>query len=716
MYPSQNCEPCHPECQEVVLPAPPECIGEPCVEITLGECVRYTGVAIPCLNIANGENLNSIISKISAKACEEPPQPPAPIAFEGLNYVYVYGNGEDAEENGQQLLDGYQEAVAKRVLVNPTIDLGELTFTSGMGWYSSTFPQSILEPYITNGQLQVYGFMTLSVVGDGTIYDCYLQPTMGGYYLSGYGMSMPPNGDCSITNFYQGALKSTLVVGPGYYEIDGEFLINEQYVDIVSLTGNMDVNITNTTGDVALRVDTDYVYLKGLNVNSQTFEIANSYNNNKYEKCKGGDYSFGSNDIDSLGEFIDCQAGQYSFGSLGGNANGLYINCTAENNSFGGSDNIALMSNAYGYFKNCIANGRSFGTEEAAGTFIDCISLGDASFGGGEGSVIGIASGYFTRCESGNNSFGGNNGIANGTFTDCKGYDFCFGRDITSGYFYNCVGQNYCFGGTTVSGYFDNCQGNDYCFGWDSTAVISGQFKNCVANYKSYGASYGTSITGTFEYCEGGDECFGTSSIECFGYFKYCFGNQGCFAGFGGLAGGTFENCVATGFAFGGGFSDGSATGFFTNCSATNNAFGTTLANGTFINCKATAGSFAPSGSANGTFINCVAGGSSFGDIASGSFTNCIADDNSFGEQIASGIFINCVADENSFGFQEASGKFTNCIGKSGCFGFGAAPYVTGVLTGQLYYCQLLTGTFQTVSGLGITRYCIDGSNATNNQ
>lgn len=70
MYPNQYCNPCTPECPEVVIPSPPDCEGEPCEEIVQGECVRYTGPAIPCLEIVQGESLNSVIQKIATKLCE----------------------------------------------------------------------------------------------------------------------------------------------------------------------------------------------------------------------------------------------------------------------------------------------------------------------------------------------------------------------------------------------------------------------------------------------------------------------------------------------------------------------------------------------------------------------------------------------------------------------------------------------------------------------
>jgi hypothetical protein len=56
------------------------------------------------------------------------------------------------------------------------------------------------------------------------------------------------------------------------------------------------------------------------------------------------------------------------------------------------------------------------------------------------------------------------------------------------------------------------------------------------------------------------------------------------------------------------------------------------------------------------------------------------------------------------------TGVFTNCTG--GVFSFGGL----GTLEGRLYYCRLISGSFATVSGPGVTRLCIDGNNVENNQ
>jgi|688.fasta_scaffold10085_10 DUF971 family protein len=70
MYPNQYCNPCNEPEPCIEVPAPPDCIGEPCDEIVLDTCVRYTGPAIPCLGITTGANLNQVIQIIAARLCD----------------------------------------------------------------------------------------------------------------------------------------------------------------------------------------------------------------------------------------------------------------------------------------------------------------------------------------------------------------------------------------------------------------------------------------------------------------------------------------------------------------------------------------------------------------------------------------------------------------------------------------------------------------------
>ena len=138
-------------------------------------------------------------------------------------------------------------------------------------------------------------------------------------------------------------------------------------------------------------------------------------------------------------------------------------------------------------------------------------------------------------------------------------------------------------------------------------------------------------------------------------------------------------------------------------------AYGT--AAGTFINCSSGDYGFGYGGTASGTFINCSSGVYSFaseGDEASGIFINCTGGSGSFGiGGIAPGTFTNCTGGSGSFGgFGTASGTFTNCTSGHSSFG------VYGTASGKFYQCRLTSGsgTFQTVSGAGLMRECIDGN------
>lgn len=105
-----------------------------------------------------------------------------------------------------------------------------------------------------------------------------------------------------------------------------------------------------------------------------------------------------------------------------------------------------------------------------------------------------------------------------------------------------------------------------------------------------------------------------------------------------GIYAGTYENCVAQNYAFGGHL--GIASGTFTNCSGGFAFAGAgTVASGTFTNCTggqyAFAGSNGSGGTASGTFINCTGSNTSFGGgpgttAASGKFYYCNAGGNSY--------------------------------------------------------------------------------------
>jgi len=155
---------------------------------------------------------------------------------------------------------------------------------------------------------------------------------------------------------------------------------------------------------------------------------------------------------------------------------------------------------------------------------------------------------------------------------------------------------------------------------------------------------------------------------------------------------GTFTNCTGGHYSFGG--DEGTASGTFNYCTGGNRAFG------------------GGGGTASGTFTNCTGGDYSFGGdggTASGTFNYCTGGETAFGGGgTASGTFTICTGGDYSFGGGgTASGTFTNCTG--GDYSFGGDG---GTLSGQLYYCRLTTGSFQTLAEGGKLRACVDGSDA----
>jgi hypothetical protein len=221
----------------------------------------------------------------------------------------------------------------------------------------------------------------------------------------------------------------TIIAAPGKFNFGSSaFVMDTQYIDLVSLDGNRSIifNSSNIGGTISITANN--VFVKGVDVRTLKFTIANSLNLLRVENCTGGDYSFGGNGI----------------------ASGTFNSCTGGNYSFGGS------------------NG------EASGTFNSCIG-GAVSFGGN-----GEASGVFTNCTGGENSFGGN-GTASGTFNSCTGGDRAFGGNGTSsGIFTSCVGGEYSFGGDlmgTLSGKLFYCR---LTLGTFATVSGSGKTVYCV--------------------------------------------------------------------------------------------------------------------------------------------------------------------------------------------------------------------------------------------
>jgi hypothetical protein len=168
----------------------------------------------------------------------------------------------------------------------------------------------------------------------------------------------------------------TIICGPGYYNFGAAaFLMDTQYIDLVSLDGNRSIVFNSADPAGTISITANDVFVKGVDVQDKNFTIANNLNLIRIENCKGGENSFGGYYLIVSGTFINCIGGDISFGGFG-LPSGTFINCIGGNYSFGG------LSTTPGTFKDCQGGDYSFGgSGTASGTFTDCQS-GAYSFGG----------------------------------------------------------------------------------------------------------------------------------------------------------------------------------------------------------------------------------------------------------------------------------------------------------------------------------------------
>jgi hypothetical protein len=341
--------------------------------------------------------------------------------IEGTQYVFVSANGTDTE-NATELQAAYDLAKTKKEINTNTKWVSLVS-----GWDFSVSESELSTSLDENTTIQWVEGQTYTIRLDGVEYTGVNQYSdINDVVMTSV---TAPDGDyTTIEVLYQEIIPSKVIVAPGYFNFTSNFLVDEDYVDIVSLDGNRSV-VFNGIGTI--NITANNVFIKGIDVQNKNFTIGSNLNKLTVENCKGGDLSFGgsygSNPITVSGTFTNCEGGYDSFGRSGV-ASGTFINCTTIT-GFGSYHNGV----ASGTFINCEAEGASFGAQGgvASGKFIDCVG-GDVSFG----RVA--ASGTFTNCVGGSNSFG-TYGVASGVFTNCIGSASSFGKEGTlSGKLYYC--------------------------------------------------------------------------------------------------------------------------------------------------------------------------------------------------------------------------------------------------------------------------------------
>jgi hypothetical protein len=219
---------------------------------------------------------------------------------------------------------------------------------------------------------------------------------------------------------------------------------------------------------------------------------------------------------------------------------------------FSGAGSISITANDV-FVKGVDVGTKSFTIASALGSLkIENCKGGDYSFGFSSSSNI-VVSGTFVNCDAGDYSFGCTQNVflaqanASGVFTNCNAGNTSFGANNS--------------GSAIASGTFTNCTAGENSFGVDTFygyGVASGIFTNCTASLYSF-AAYGGIATGTFYDCIGADETFGTAG-GCDGIFYRCIGGNKSFGNnngfFGSLTGklywckktaGTFQTVAGSG-------------------------------------------------------------------------------------------------------------------------------------------------------------------------
>jgi|688.fasta_scaffold95661_5 hypothetical protein len=186
-------------------------------------------------------------------------------------------------------------------------------------------------------------------------------------YVTAQGMSP------SITN------RITIIAAPGNYNFSSaNFEMSTQYIDLVSLDGNKSIVFN---GSNTIEITADDVFVRGVDVGTLNFTIANSLNLLRVENCTGGKDSFGGGGTAS-GTFTNCTGGKYSFGGGGGGtASGTFNNCTGGQASFGGDGGTAS-----GVFTNCTGGQASFGGAGTLSGFLYYCRLTSGTFATVSGS------------------------------------------------------------------------------------------------------------------------------------------------------------------------------------------------------------------------------------------------------------------------------------------------------------------------------------------
>lgn len=279
--------------------------------------------------------------------------------------------------------------------------------------------------------------------------------------------------------------ESTLIIAPGYYEMDSTFNIDSDNVNITSLSGNPDVFIYNLLPAVNnYSVPTVYVTSNFITITGLSTDLSHLAD---------------SPSMPGMYTTVNQNPGIIALGS---NLNFLVMkNCRGGGYSFGEAPQTPVGIVISGTFINCVVNGYyGFGHSNAimSGTWIDC----SVASGGGQGFGYNACtlSGTFIRCKSVGYGFGYNGSYLTGVFIDCEG-----------------TSQEFANTGSSISGTLYGCRVGGYGFGYNGN--ITGEFYNCISGDYGFRANFNQQ-NGIFYHCSTGIESWGY--ISAYSRLVYC--------------------------------------------------------------------------------------------------------------------------------------------------------------------------------------------------
>lgn len=215
----------------------------------------------------------------------------------------------------------------------------------------------------------------------------------------------------------------TLLLTPGVYNFNEEFVFDGDNVDVVSIVP--DVHGSVIFRGQGVRVSASNCHIHGISTESQRFKVDSGLTGFSASYCVGGDFSFGGyqngetlNDSEFYGSFYHCRATDYSFGSRSVFNHADFYNCHGNDYCFGSG------AASLGHHENCSAAKGSFGGFDpngsgagiCSGKYVNCSAHND-SFGGGVG---GSSQGTYWLCSAGPNSFGSDPGSFSGWAHYCS--------------------------------------------------------------------------------------------------------------------------------------------------------------------------------------------------------------------------------------------------------------------------------------------------------